>query len=81
MHEPLCTLRRPCVQHVVHKLLKMLKQFATVWQQVSSQLQASTRAEPPRERLADRKHLPDLSDEMVRLALFWVRTHRHAVPL
>lgn len=58
---------------MINKLLKVLKQFATVWKQVSAQLHGSTRTSEQSRRLADRQKLPELSNEMVRLGLFWVR--------
>lgn len=57
------------VQDVTAKLLAVFKQFATLWKRVSQQLEGS----PSQERLPERRELPHLANEMVRLALQWVR--------
>eukprot|EP00892_Ulva_mutabilis_P012631 jgi/Ulvmu1/9740/UM055_0080.1 len=52
---------------VTAKLLSVFKQFATLWRRVSRQLEGSSSAA----RLPERAELPDLANEMVRLALHW----------
>lgn len=64
---PRSTMR--AVQDVTAKLLSVFKQFATLWKRVSQQLEGSS----SQARLPERRELPHLANEMVRLALQWVR--------
>ena len=59
------------------KLLSVFKQFATLWKRVSRQLEGSS----SQARLPERSELPDLANEMVKLALHWVRRLPMHVPL
>ena len=62
------------VQLFTHKVLGVLKQFATVWGQVSTQLQGTPGERAHLRRLQERHKIPELVNEMVRLGLFWVRS-------
>ena len=63
------------MQLFTDKVLGVLKQFATVWGQVSNQLKGTPGERAHLQRLQERHKIPDLANEMVRLGLFWVCIH------